>query len=577
MTEKSFMKNGILLWAELIFFIPTICYLFFLWASGLFNTAIMVKMLLSPGLWGFVIVYNSLAFIYNTKTLSTIEGFVMDGEGELKAIQRTIALFPVILFVISVVYSIIGPVIVLYFMHLNRMELMLGSSLGLPFIVLGSLPFFLTMLSKLDRFTKDVPMDDALTILTFKRKFYFTVFSTCAGMGILIIGVGFIVMYKESGAAVGQQMSILLKKELIFFCAAALVCMINVTFFGKRIDRAIDRSSLFADDIAKGNLNGEALAIFSRDALGHMGDSLNTMQKNLKEIIGEVARGANTLTAFSQDLSSISEKIYQDSGNTSRRSDNVSEAARKMTENMTSVAASTEETSSNIQMIAAAMEEMNGTVDGITAHMVKGKGVAAEAVETLDSVSTVMARLETSASEIGQVTDTISDISGQTNLLALNATIEAARAGEIGKGFAVVAGEIKALALQTAEATGEVTRKITDIQQAARNAAASNASIVSIIAEIDRIVTEVAASLEQQSTTIGEIVQNVNHASAGVDEVNENINLTSATASEVTGDIADVSRMSLEINEGSKKVNTGISELNRLTEKLNAMVGRFAM
>ena len=64
--------------------------------------------------------------------------------------------------------------------------------------------------------------------------------------------------------------------------------------------------------------------------------------------------------------------------------------------------------------------------------------------------------------EINGIVDLISGIASQTNLLALNAAIEAARAGEAG--FAVVAGEIRSLAEKTALATGDIVRKIDEVQ-----------------------------------------------------------------------------------------------------------------
>ena len=92
--------------------------------------------------------------------------------------------------------------------------------------------------------------------------------------------------------------------------------------------------------------------------------------------------------------------------------------------------------------------------------------MANEAVDQARTTNDRVSELSKAAARIGDVVELINTIAGQTNLLALNATIEAARAGEAGRGFAVVASEVKALAEQTAKATGEIGQQITGIQAA---------------------------------------------------------------------------------------------------------------
>ncbi len=144
------------------------------------------------------------------------------------------------------------------------------------------------------------------------------------------------------------------------------------------------------------------------------------------------------------------------------------------------------------------------------------------------------------------MTDTIADISEQTNLLALNATIEAARAGKAGKGFAVVAGEIKALALQTAEATNEVNTKIAGVQTTTKESVEAIGSIVSIINEINEIVRTVATAIEEQSLTTQEISTNVSQAAE-------------------------------EIKIGGHQVNSRASDLSEVAKSLNEMVREFTI
>ena len=108
--------------------------------------------------------------------------------------------------------------------------------------------------------------------------------------------------------------------------------------------------------------------------------------------------------------------------------------------------------------------EMTSTINEIARNSEKARTITHESASRAQDVAVKVNALGNAAQEVGNVTETITEISAQTNLLALNATIEAARAGEAGKGFADVANEIKELARQTAEATLEIKGQIEGIQ-----------------------------------------------------------------------------------------------------------------
>src|SRR5947199_633372 len=119
-----------------------------------------------------------------------------------------------------------------------------------------------------------------------------------------------------------------------------------------------------------------------------------------------------------------------------------------------------------------------------------------------------VSQLSKAASRIGDVVELINTIAGQTNLLALNATIEAARAGEAGRGFAVVATEVKALAEQTAKATGEISQQIGNIQSTTRDAVVAIQDISKTIARISEIATAIASAVEEQEAVTQQVSRN---------------------------------------------------------------------
>ena len=313
----------------------------------------------------------------------------------------------------------------------------------------------------------------------------------------------------------------------------------------------------------------------SRDQIGQLAQSVNSMTSNMRSMMQEIISGVGTLATASGQLKSVSVTVADLARDNQTRSDAVAAASEEMSTNMRSVAAATEQASVNISTVAAASEEMSATIDEISRSTARAKEITAVAVHTAEATSADVDHLGAMAREIHSVTQTITAISSQTNLLALNATIEAARAGEAGRGFAVVANEIKELANQTASATDEIRGKISGIQGATDQTVARINEITKVITDIDSIVTTIAAAVEEQSVTTRDIAQNIGQASQGLDEVNHNVSQTSGVAGEITGQIAEVSSSATDMTRNGAMVREHAEELRALSEQLKGLVDMF--
>lgn len=81
-------------------------------------------------------------------------------------------------------------------------------------------------------------------------------------------------------------------------------------------------------------------------------------------------------------------------------------------------------------------------------------------VEMTQSQNKLVTQLLIRAKEIASLATQIRELADQSGMLAMNASIEAAHAGEHGRGFAIVANEVKKLAMQTKEFSGDIGTKL---------------------------------------------------------------------------------------------------------------------
>ncbi|WP_024517292.1 methyl-accepting chemotaxis protein [Bradyrhizobium sp. Tv2a-2] len=274
------------------------------------------------------------------------------------------------------------------------------------------------------------------------------------------------------------------------------------------------------------------------------GRRVDGITREFEAMIGEIV---NTVSSASSQLESSAGTL----STTAERSQKLA----------TTVAAASEEASTNVQSVASATEEMASSVTEISRQVQESARMAGDAVGQARATTDRVSELSKAATRIGDVVELINTIAGQTNLLALNATIEAARAGEAGRGFAVVASEVKALAEQTAKATGEIGTQISGIQAATQESVNAIKEISGTIEKLSEISSTIAAAVEEQGAATQEIARNVQQAAQGTQQVSSNI--------------TDVQRGATETGSASSQVLSAAQMLSGDSGRLKSEVSKF--
>ena len=382
---------------------------------------------------------------------------------------------------------------------------------------------------------------------------------------------------EEQAAQSASEMATAEWESMALGIGTILLLIATSIFSYFTIARPMRALSVSMDELAGGNFAVVLPGLGRKDELGAVAGAVEKFkvvseQKAREEAEARIkqdqiaaqqrkAEMVKLADSFEAAVGEIVETVSSASTELEASAGTLTSTAERAQEVTTMVAAASEEATTNVQSVASATEELSSSVNEISRQVQESARMASEAVEQARTTNDRVGELSKAAARIGDVVELINTIAGQTNLLALNATIEAARAGEAGRGFAVVASEVKALAEQTAKATGEIGQQITGIQGATQESVGAIKEISGTIERLAEIASAIAAAVEEQGAATQEISRNVQQAAQGTQQVSSNI--------------TDVQRGASETGSASAQVLSAAQSLSSDSNRLKLEVGKF--
>ena len=293
-----------------------------------------------------------------------------------------------------------------------------------------------------------------------------------------------------------------------------------------------------------------------QDIANELTDSAETMSTGVNE-------SAQVVTSIADSINGIAELSVSQNKNV----DSASSALNNIISGVNDVAELAKQTASHASQVGTTVNQGIEGINVISQHMDRVEAMVSTSAEQVDT-------LGHRSEEIGQIVETIVNISGQTNLLALNAAIEAARAGEHGRGFAVVAEEIRKLAEDSQEAAQHIAELIGTIQDETKKAVDAMHHGNKGVRQGSEVVKEAMEEFSQVTGMVDSMVDQMARVARHIENVSVQSNHVIEAATCVSQDSDKIAGETQQVSAASEEQSATMQELANENTKLADMAQR---